>query len=79
MPPRASRPATWPGSSRHRARRTAARAGRGAAATVPGLVEPLTGRELEVLRLLTAGRPNQGIADELVITLDTALRSVQGW
>jgi LuxR family transcriptional regulator, maltose regulon positive regulatory protein len=43
---------------------------------VPGLVEPLTGRELEVLRLLTAGRPNQGIADELVITLDTVKKHV---
>jgi LuxR family maltose regulon positive regulatory protein len=59
-----------------RAARGGARAGRGAAAPVPGLVEPLTGRELEVLRLLTAGRPNQGIADELVITLDTVKKHV---
>jgi LuxR family maltose regulon positive regulatory protein len=36
-----------------------------------GLIEPLTRRELEVLGLVAAGRPNQGIADELVVTLDT--------
>jgi LuxR family maltose regulon positive regulatory protein len=40
-------------------------------AAVPGLVMPLTGRELEVLELLAAGRPNQAIAEELVVTLDT--------
>jgi len=33
-------------------------AGPDAAAAVPGLVEHLTGRELEVLALLAAGRPN---------------------
>jgi Bacterial regulatory proteins, luxR family len=32
---------------------------------------PLTGRELEVLRMLAAGRPDQAIARELVVTLDT--------
>jgi LuxR family maltose regulon positive regulatory protein len=32
---------------------------------------PLTSRELEVLGLLAAGRPNQAIAEELVVTLDT--------
>jgi LuxR family maltose regulon positive regulatory protein len=36
-----------------------------------GLIEPLTRRELEVLGLVAAGRPNQEIADELVVTLDT--------
>jgi LuxR family maltose regulon positive regulatory protein len=36
-----------------------------------GLVEPLTKRELEVLGLIAAGRPNQEIADELVVTLAT--------
>jgi LuxR family maltose regulon positive regulatory protein len=36
-----------------------------------GLVEPLTDRELEVLRLLAAGRRNREIADQLVVTLDT--------
>jgi LuxR family maltose regulon positive regulatory protein len=36
-----------------------------------GLVEPLTDRELEVLRLLAAGSRNREIADQLVVTLDT--------
>ncbi len=35
------------------------------------MAEPLTGRELEVLRLLAAGKSNQRIAHELVVTLDT--------
>jgi DNA-binding NarL/FixJ family response regulator len=34
----------------------------------PGIVDPLTGRELEVLRMMAAGRPNQAIARELVVT-----------
>jgi LuxR family maltose regulon positive regulatory protein len=38
---------------------------------VTGLVEPLTARELEVLRLLAAGKSNQAIAGQLVVTLDT--------
>jgi LuxR family maltose regulon positive regulatory protein len=37
----------------------------------PGMVEPLTARELEVLRLLAAGKSNQAIARQLVVTLDT--------
>lgn len=45
-------------------------------AAVPGLAEPLTARELEVLALLAAGMPNQGIAGELVISLDTAKKHV---
>jgi len=44
---------------------------RSAASAVQGLIEPLTGRELEVLGMLAAGTPNQAIAGELVITLDT--------
>jgi LuxR family transcriptional regulator, maltose regulon positive regulatory protein len=38
---------------------------------MPGLIEPLTARELEVLELLTAGSPNQAIAEELVVTVET--------
>ena len=45
-------------------------------ATVPGLVEPLTPRELDVLRLLAAGKTNQRIARELVLTLDTVKKHV---
>ena len=43
---------------------------------VPGLIEPLTERELQVLGLLADGRSNKTIADELVITLDTVKRHV---
>ena len=46
------------------------------AAAVPGMVEQLTARELEVLGLLAAGRSNQAIAAELVITLDTVKKHV---
>jgi LuxR family transcriptional regulator, maltose regulon positive regulatory protein len=42
----------------------------------PGLVAPLTSREREVLGLLAAGKPNQAIAHELVVTLDTVKRHV---
>ena len=49
---------------------------RRAAAALPGMVEPLTGRELEVLRLLAAGRSNQRIAHELVVALDTVKKHV---
>ncbi len=44
--------------------------------TVPGLIEPLTGRELEVLRLLAAGKSNQRIAHDLVVALDTVKKHV---
>ena len=53
------------------ATRAVPHAGRGAAAAVAGLVEPLTDRELQVLGLLAAGHSNQRIAEELVDTLDT--------
>jgi len=36
-----------------------------------GLLAPLSGRELEVLGLLAAGKPNQAIAEELVVTVET--------
>ena len=52
-------------------------AGRGAAAAVPGLVEQLTARELEVLALLAAGMPNPRIAEQLVVTLDTVEKARQ--
>jgi LuxR family maltose regulon positive regulatory protein len=42
----------------------------------PGLIEPLTGRELEVLRLLAAGRSNREIAETIVVTLDTVKKHV---
>jgi LuxR family maltose regulon positive regulatory protein len=45
-------------------------------AGVPGLAEPLTTRELEVLGLLAAGRSNQRIAQELVVSLDTVKKHV---
>jgi LuxR family transcriptional regulator, maltose regulon positive regulatory protein len=51
-------------------------AARGAAVVVPGLVEQLTARELEVLVLLAAGRPNPRIAEQLVVTLDTVKKHV---
>jgi LuxR family maltose regulon positive regulatory protein len=47
-----------------------------AAAAPPGLVEPLTDRETEVLRLIAAGKSNQRIARELVVTLDTVKKHV---
>ena len=45
-------------------------------AAVPGIVDPLTSRELEVLTMLAAGRSNQAIAHELVVTLDTVKKHV---
>jgi ATP/maltotriose-dependent transcriptional regulator MalT len=46
------------------------------AAAVPGLVEQLTRRELEILRLVAAGTPNQRIAEQLVVTLDTVKKHI---
>ena len=46
------------------------------AAAAPGIVEPLTSRELEVLGLLAAGRSNQAIAGQLVVTLNTVKKHV---
>ena len=39
----------------------------------PGLAEPLTDRELEVLRLLAAGKSNQRIARDLVVAVPVLL------
>ena len=46
------------------------------ATTVPGIVEQLTSRELEVLGMLAAGSSNQAIARELVVSLDTVKKHV---
>jgi LuxR family maltose regulon positive regulatory protein len=51
-------------------------AARPGAATVPGLIEPLSARELEVLGLVAAGRPNRAIAEQLFIGVDTVKRHV---
>jgi LuxR family maltose regulon positive regulatory protein len=47
-----------------------------AVAALPGLAEPLTDRELDVLRLLAAGKSNQRIAHDLVVALDTVKKHV---
>jgi LuxR family transcriptional regulator, maltose regulon positive regulatory protein len=47
-----------------------------AATAPPGLIEPLTDRELEVLRLLAAGESNQRIAHDLFVALDTVKKHV---
>ena len=49
---------------------------RGRRGAVPGLVEPLSEREQEVLQLLAMGRSNQQIAQELVVALDTIKKHV---
>jgi DNA-binding NarL/FixJ family response regulator len=41
-----------------------------------GLAEPLTSRERQVLGLLATGQANRGIADELVVSVDTVKRHV---
>lgn len=45
--------------------------------TLPSLPEPLSNREMEVLRLLVEGRSNQQIANQLVISLATAKTHVR--
>ena len=55
---------------------TAADTRRDSAAAVPGLVEQLTARELEILALLAAGAPNPRIAEQLVVSLDTVKKHV---
>lgn len=46
------------------------------AQTLQRFAEPLTSREVEVLRLVAIGLSNQAIADRLVISLHTAKRHV---
>ncbi len=47
----------------------------------PALIEPLTDRELEVLRLVSIGQSNEAIAETLVISIETVkkhLKNVYG-
>jgi ATP/maltotriose-dependent transcriptional regulator MalT len=60
-----------PGAALHHVPRTTREAPGGAE-----LVEPLTDRELQVLRLIAAGKSNQQIADELVVVVDTVKKHV---
>jgi LuxR family maltose regulon positive regulatory protein len=54
------------------ARTPAERRGIGA----PGLIEPLSEREIEVLRLLAVGKSNHDVAEELCVALDTVKKHV---
>jgi ATP/maltotriose-dependent transcriptional regulator MalT len=65
---RACAPATRPAGNGHRAA--------GVGHPAPGLIEPLTARETQVLELLAVGSPNQQIADNLVISLETVKKHV---
>lgn len=47
-----------------------------APAATAGLIEPVTAREVEILRLVAAGMRNQEIADQLVISLPTVKRHI---
>ena len=44
--------------------------------TQNSLVEPLSQRELEILRLITEGHSNQAIADTLIIAVSTVKRHI---
>jgi LuxR family transcriptional regulator, maltose regulon positive regulatory protein len=48
----------------------------GSKPATPGLREPLTDRELEVLRLIATGRSNQRITRDLTVALDTTKKHV---
>ncbi len=45
-------------------------------AKAPAYPDGLSGREVEVLRLIAAGRSNKDIADELFISINTVYRHV---
>jgi LuxR family maltose regulon positive regulatory protein len=71
----------WPESAAHHGRLAAeasarAGAGRRPAPAPQPLIEPLSERELEVLRLIAAGYSNQEIADRLVIAQGTVKRHI---
>ena len=50
--------------------------GQDARAAVPIVVVPLTGRELEILRMVAAGQSNHAIASQVFVTLDTVKKHV---
>ncbi|MGE0058735.1 MAG: LuxR C-terminal-related transcriptional regulator [Dehalococcoidia bacterium] len=52
------------------------RASEDRSAVPSALMDPLTGRELEILRLVAAGLTNQQIADQLVISVATVKRHI---
>jgi LuxR family maltose regulon positive regulatory protein len=70
------RPERWAEVQRIAARAARDARGRQGGATIPGLVEALSARELEVLGLVAVGRPNRAIAAELFVTLDTVKKHV---
>ena len=51
-------------------------AGTHAQVTTDALPEPLTAREIEILRLIASGLRNQEIADRLFISLPTVKRHI---
>jgi LuxR family maltose regulon positive regulatory protein len=57
-------------------RRPGATPARPGSVIVPGLVEALSERELEVLQLLAAGKANSQIAEELYVTLHTVKKHI---
>jgi DNA-binding NarL/FixJ family response regulator len=59
-----------------RAHRLAERLGTGTQQPAPAYPDGLSEREVEVLRLIAAGRSNREIAEALVISLNTVFRHV---
>ena len=71
----------WPESAAQHGRLAAEASGRAGAGRRPAsapqpLIEPLSERELEVLRLIAAGYSNQEIADRLIIAQGTVKRHI---